>query len=171
MIPLKLEAIAESLKKVGFETRLQKKSKEFPADILLVPVGMDDENKPFVLQIQHSTQDLSINVGKSEEAQKHPLTFITFLLGFPYEIPEQLSQDVMRMLFIANKALPLQGLGFSEPEKSAYFLFTYPNNEEKISETTLYGILGSIGFVVDNVAPMIRDLSTKRTTVAELLAD
>ena len=176
MIALTLEAISETLKKMGFETLLQNKTKDFPADVLIVPIGVDDDEQSFVLQIQHSVQDLSKQelsdgLGQFKAVQNKPFSFLSFLMAFPYEIPEKSAHDVMRMLFIANKALPLQGLGYSEPEKSAYFLFTYPSTEHKISEETIYGILGTIGFVVDNVAPVVRDLVSHKTTISQLLSD
>lgn len=171
MIPITLEAISESLKKVGFETHIQPKTEQVPSDILLVPVGSDDQGKMFMLQIQHADQQIAVDLGQKKEDSNRPLSFTTFLLGIPYEIPDDIKMDVMRMLLIANKALPLQGLGYSEPEKSAYFLFSYPSNEMEFSEDTLYGIIGTVGFVVDNIAPVVRDLSEKKTTVEKLLAE
>lgn len=161
-IDLNLTALNSALQKLGLVSKIIKQEEEPHNEVLLIPMGMDEAQNGFILQLQLNQQQ-----GENDELTH---SFLSFLLTFPYQIPEKIKLDVMKFLFLANKSMPLQGLGFSEKDSTAYCLFTLPTTQNQVAPELLMGIIGVFGFVFDKVAPVVKDLLDGKTTYQKILA-
>lgn len=161
-VELDLQTLSGALQKLGLVNKIITQEEEPHNDVLLIPMGMDAAENGFILQLQLNQQQ-----GENDELTH---SFLSFLLTFPYQIPEKVKFEVMQFLFLANKSLPLQGLGFSDKDSTVYCLFTLPTTSDSIAPELMMGVIGVFGFVFDNVAPVVRDLIDGKTTYQKILA-
>jgi hypothetical protein len=90
-------------------------------------------------------------------------------MTIPIEIPQKTTGEVLRLICLANKSLPLGGMTFSEIEKSVYFTYSIPIFHEPPSELTLLTILQTAMFVKETFFSTIEEVSAGKSTVNAIL--
>ncbi len=148
------------------------RSQEIPFDVVLLALGMDDDNTPVTLQVHHYQQEL---VAPQEEgATQEPkslgtLHILNFLMTHPTELKPESFNEINRLLMLANKSLPMGSLSMSELERCCYFQFGLPVTTEEVQPATFQSIFNTILFAKEVFFDVIKDVHEGRTTVDEII--
>jgi len=167
-----VKSIAEVFEKFGLQVKTATGEKEMPYDAALVDFGLDEKNRPVVLQVLHYSQEILSSLGeKTQKEEPVDLSILSFLITVPGEIPEEKNFEILQLISLANKSLPLGALNFSEVEHSVYYSYNLPILESAPDETTLLTVLHAALFVKETFFPAIDEVSTGKTSLEELLSE
>ena len=167
-----LNHVVQVLKGLGLEPTVCDKTPEVPFEVALVSLGMDERNRPIVLQVIHAEQ--SFIQATPQEAQEEPLQdsgvhMLSFVVADPIEIPEEAFTEIHRLLDLVNKSLPLGHFNLSEIEKSVYYSYGYPVFSTPPCEMTILMIINTILFAKETFFPTIEAVANSQETVETLI--
>jgi len=167
-----IDEISDTFEKFGLQVKTATGEAEMPYEAALVDFGTDAQDRPVVLQVLHYSQDILGAMGEdTPEEESIDLSILSFLITVPGEIPQEKYFEILRLLALANKSLPLGCLNFSEVEKSVYFIYNIPILQAIPDETSLLTILHSALFVKETFFPAIDEVSTGKSTLEALLEE
>ena len=166
-----LSRVVQILKELGLEPSLYEKSAEAAFDVVLVSLGLDEKERPIVLQVVQAEQN--VVQAASQEGQEGlsdlDCRLLSFIVAVPIEIPAETASEVRRLLNLANKSLPLGCLNLSEIEKSVYYSYGYPVFSTPPCEMTILMIINTILFAKETFFPLIDAVANSRETVETLV--
>lgn len=169
-----IHQIIQTLKSLGLSPILYQATKEVPCDVALTPLGMNDDNHSYVLQVLQAFQEVSL-MGMSEKGEdmeeKTKMHMLSFILPLSVEIPKEKEEEVLRLLALANKSMPLGHINYSELEKSAYFHYGLSVFSHPPCEKTVWMILEAVMYAVDTFFPLIVEIAASRETLDSLLQE
>jgi hypothetical protein len=163
--------VIKILESLGLEPILSEKTEQAPFDVALVSLGMDEKERPLVLQFIHSKYGL--DKGDLEEAaltgESPDVHMLHFVLPIPIEIYGETVPEVLRLLAVANKSFPLGCLNFSEVERSVYFTYSLSGFAPPPSDMTILLIINTILFAKETFFPVIEQVASAQQTVESLI--
>ncbi len=164
--------IVKRLEEYGLQVTTSGLEGQFPYEACIVDFGFDEKKRPVAIQILHYSQDIlsAIFEGESEPNPTN-LSILSFIMTIPVEISQKTTGEVLRLISLANKSLPLGALNCSEVEKSVYFSYSLPVFEEPLSELTLVTILQTALFVKETFLSSIDAVASGTSTVHSLLKE
>lgn len=166
--------VIQALKALGLSPMLYPATKEVPCDVALTSLGMDDENHSYVLQVIQALQEVNL-MGSSEkedgEEEKTKVHILSFILPLAIEIPQEKEKEILRLLALANKSMPLGHINYSDLEKSVYFHYGLSVFSTPPCEKTVWMILEAVMYAVDTFFPLIGEIAASRKTVDSLLQE
>jgi hypothetical protein len=167
-----LQHVVQILKGLGLESTVCEKSPDVPFDVALVSLGMDEKERPIVLQVIHAEQ--SVVQAAPQELQEElsadsDCHLLSFIVAVPFEIPAETVPEVLRLLNLANKSLPLGYFNFSEIEKSVYYSYGYPVFSTPPCEMTILMVINTLLFAKETFFPTIESVANSRETVETLI--
>ena len=167
-----MKRLVKTLSEFGLQITTSNDEEKLPYEACIVDFGMDEKERPVALQILHYSQDIISAIQETEE-EPNPtnLSILSFVMTIPVEIPLKTIGEVMRLICLANKSLPLGSLNCSEIEKSVYFTYSIPIFNELPSELTLLTILQTALFVKDTFLSTIDEVALGSTSVHKILED
>ena len=167
-----LQQVVQILQSLGLEPHVYEKSPDVPFDVALVSLGMDEKERSIVLQVIHAEQSV-VQAAPQELQGELPADsdchLLSFIVAVPVEIPTETVPEVLRLLDLANKSLPLGHLNLSEIEKSAYYSYGYPVFSTPPCEMTILMIINTILFAKETFFPTIDSVANSRETVETLI--
>lgn len=166
-----MRSVIKTIHELGLNTTVGGQEEKAPYETCIVDFGMDDKERPIVVQILHYSQDI-LSAIKEGEKEPNPsnLSILSFVMTIPVEIPQKAIGEVLRLICLANKSLPLGSLNCSEIEKSVYFTYSLPIFNEPPSELVLLTILQTAMFVKETFLSTFDDISEGRTSVNKILS-
>lgn len=167
-----IQTVNKFLDEFGLKFRTSEGPKELPYEATIVEFGMDEKERPVAVQILHYSQDLlaSLRVDEKQPNPEH-LSILSFIMTVPTKIPDGRSSEVLQLIALANKSLPLGGLNFSAVEKAVYYTYSLPLFDEPPTELTLLAILQTAIFVKETFFSTIDEVANGKTSVEKILAE
>jgi len=162
--------VADTFETFGLQVKRITGEKEAPYEAALVDFGLDEEERPVVLQALHYSQNiLSFLDENIQEKGDIDLSILSFIITVPGEIPEEKTLEVLRLIALSNKSLPLGALNFSEVERSVYYSYNLPVFEKAPDEVCLLTVVHAALFVKETFFATVDEIATGRSTLEEIL--
>lgn len=171
--------VTNILQDLGLDPKVCDKSPDVPVEIALVSLGLDERERPLVLQVVHAQQNVNqiseefVQVPPMENEEPSPgeteFHLVSFIVALPVEIPVETTPEVLRVLSLANKSIPLGHFNFSEIESSVYYSYSLPTFSDLPSEMTILMIINTILFAKDTFFSTIEEVAMARETVETLV--
>ena len=171
-MPMKsvMHSIIKTLNELGLQVTTNETKEKMPYEACIVDFGLDEKDRPVAVQILHYSQDL---LAELHEAEKEPnptnLSILSFIMTIPCEIPQKTSGEILRLICLANKSIPLGCFNYSEIEKAVYYSYSLPLFQEVPTQLTLLAVLQTATFVKETFLSAIDDVAAGKTTVNMIL--
>jgi hypothetical protein len=165
-----MRTVQKTLEELGLHFTSNEKEEQLPYEACIVDFGADEKERPVAVQLLHYSQDLlsAIHEGK-KEPNSADLSILACIMTIPCEIPQETAGEVVRLICLANKSIPLGGLNYSEIEKSVYYTYSIPLFHEPPDQMTLLAVLQTASFVKETFLSVIDDVAAGKTTVNRIL--
>ena len=174
-----LQHVVHILQGLGLEPKVCEKSPDVPVEVALVSLGLDERERPLVLQVVHAQQNVNqiseefVQIPPTENERVSPAEtvfhLVSFVVSLPVEIPIDTTPEVLRVLSLANKSIPLGHFNFSEIENSVYYSYSLPVFSDLPSEMTVLMIINTILFAKDTFFSTIEEVAMARETIETLV--
>jgi hypothetical protein len=165
-----MQTVFKTVNELGIPMASSDVKEQLPYETCVVDFGLDNKQRPISVQILHYSQD-TITKLYEVDAEPNPanLSILSFIMTLPIEIPQKTTGEVLRLICLANKSIPLGGLNFSEIEKSVYYTYSIPIFQDPPSAVTLLTILQTATFVKETYLSVIDEVAVGTTTVNKIL--
>jgi len=165
-----MKTLLKTLDELGLQSTSSGSKEQLPYESCIVDFGLDEKERPVAVQILHYSQDLLSSIHEGEkEPNPSNLSILSFVMTVPIEISKKTSGEIIRLICLANKSIPLGSLNFSEIEKAVYYTYSIPIFKEPPSELTLLTILQTATFVKETFFSAIDEVSEGKQTVNGIL--
>jgi hypothetical protein len=143
-----------------------------PYDACIINFGVDTKERPVAMQMIHYTQDVAASlIGVELGNNPSHLSVLTFIMTVPVEIPNEQLNDILRLIVLANKTIPLGSINYSAIEKTTYYTYSLPLFDAPPSDLTLMTVLHTAIFVKQTFFSAIDEIACKETTLEQLLQE
>jgi len=167
-----LESIVNTFKEFDLQVTTPKSTQELPYNAALVDFGTDEENRSVVLQVLHYSHDILSSIEELSVVKSNvPISILSFLMTVPVNIPENTSNEVLRLISLANKAIPIGAFNYSAAEKGVYYSYNIPIHNEPPAEIILATILHTSLFVKDTFFMSVDLIAQGKETVESLMQE
>jgi hypothetical protein len=167
-----MKKVASTFEEFGFSTTTTKGEGAAPYEATLVTLGYDEKDRPLILQILLFSQKILESFEDSVEPVEYTkMGILSFVLTNPIEVPENRFSEILRLVGLANKAIPFGYINLSEPEKATYYTYSLPIFSSGPEEIELMTVLQTALFVKDSFFPVIEEVANGKIDVAQLLTD
>ena len=144
---------------------------KLPFQALIASFGTDEEERPLALQVLQYSKQIEAALMPEGEIKETPIdiNIISFIMTVPVEVKSECLQEVLSLVALMNKALPLGSFNYSDTEKVVYYSYNFPICVDPPSEMILLTIIQTILFAKDTFITVIEDISTGKETIASFL--
>jgi hypothetical protein len=143
-----------------------------PYEACIINFGVDNKERPVAMQILHYTQEVAATlVGVDLETNPSQMSILTFIMTIPIEIPDEQLNDILRLIVLSNKTIPLGAINYSAIEKTTYYTYSLPLFNAPPSDLTLMTVLHTAIFVKETFFLAIDEIASKETTLERLLQE
>jgi hypothetical protein len=165
-----LQAMTKTFEDLGLYVTVPPEEPNLPFNGIIVEFGMDQEERPIVLQVLQYTKETAgfLKEGEKEETTAE-LNIVSFILTIPIEVQNTSVDETLKLLALINKALPLGAFNYSDVEKAVYYSYNLPLFLEPPLEMILLTILQTLVFVKDTFIPVIENVAEGKETVGTFL--
>lgn len=153
-----LSVIEDFLKEEEFPTERHLPDDEYPYERLIVGLGEDEEERPYLASI-YFVNDLSSAAGIPEE--EDDAIFLQFFNELPIEIDPQYEGVLAQWLLIFNGILPAGALNIARSEEgsSVYYLYNWACEDRDVDLIVFFELLSIMIFFSQNYTSLTQAIA------------
>jgi len=157
-----LQTLENMMKNEGIDATLFKPTEDLPYENLIVFIGADAKDRPYILNISAQAQIL-------DPKKDSGIFRIPFQIKLPIKIAEFSFSQTSNLIALINRYMELPGLELNEVDHEIYYRYVLLVDEKGINKEIILGIVGIIRLILDHHVPSIESVATGLITYDQLL--
>lgn len=140
-----------------------RQTEEIPYDNLIVFIGADSQDRPYILNITSQKQIM-------DPKKDSGIFRIQFQLKLPFKIAEFSYNQTSNLVALVNRFLELPGLELNEVDREIFYRYVLLSSEKGLNREIILGIAGIIRLVLDTHIKSIEGVASGAITYDQLLS-
>lgn len=157
-----LQHIEKILKAEKLDATFFNRTEEIPYDNLIVFIGADAQDRPYILNITAQKQIM-------DPKKDSGIFRVQFQLKLPFTIAEFSYNQTSNLVALINRFLELPGLELNEVDREIFYRYVLLVDEKGLNREIILGIAGIIRLILDTHLKSIENVASGTITYDELL--
>jgi hypothetical protein len=159
-----LKNIEKIVKDFKLDATLISATEKQPFDNLIIFIGTDKINRPFVLNITAENQIL-------DPKQDSSIFKVSFRIKLPFKIADFSFSQTSNLIALINHSLELPGFEIDEIENEIFYRYVLLTSDKVLNDEIILGIIGMIKLTLDLHVYSIEIVSSGKMSYDDLLKD
>lgn len=163
---LEIPEIQKIVEEVMSGTSILTLPKEFPQEVLVVPLLRDSKSRDYAMNILIlEPENLEIDVEDS------PVSILQFYVGFPLEVPAEKLGEMITLMNVFNQVAELPGFAIVESMPFPFFRYTLITKKGQVEEEILLTLVGMITGIIESYSPIAAALVDEEKSLLEIIKE